>query len=949
MKRNIRIAAMALALVLMMTAFMTAFVGCDKNPPDETTSEPTSPVTTPGDTTPGTTPGTEPNVPAEKVPYTVSVKTIGGRPVPGLTFHIYEGDDLTAYGQTDENGIGTVTLTPSDNYTVELSASSLEGYKVEERYAFTEAAANIVLTSSVIADTDLTGVQYKLGDIIRDFTVMTSDGENFTLSEALKTKKAVLINFWYSSCGPCVNEFPYMQSAYEQYKDDIEIIGLNNYAGDTDATIRDFKATMGLTFPVAKDFSRLGSAFNLQGYPTSILIDRYGTICLIEVGGLTSEKPFLAVFEHFSSDNYEQKLFESISELTPAERPTVNMPSSEEIGAALNADGFSAIYSPETESTDAEYSWPFLVGTKDGKSCVYSSNSKKDSSFATLHATVELKAGEALAIDWFADTELSVDILYILVDGKDIYQISGTSEGWTTCYPYVAVEDGTYKVSFIYLKDSTTDTGEDRVYLRNFRSVPVDKVDTSTYIPRQAATKPNANGLGYQKYITVVYNSTDGYYHVGTENGPLLLVNLMGSTQLSETSLNDLGYSGKLKDSKGDVYETLVTYCNYAINGTLYGYSPVTEELKVLLERSAMLVGYEPENSNQWLQACSYYDAYGTDGKQLEDPVKGIAFFAAFDTVLSTDTEEKFNTVTYDGRVIMPRGLKYKFVPEKSGAYIIKSQSKDEVNGWIFDDKYEIILTASVVDRPYDGKTIDTTNVSMLIYLEAGKTYYIDIAYYDIYAAGTFTFTVKYIAETYDHFHLASPGYFTYVESTTGQLNETLAGGIDVKLGSDGFYHELRADGSLGSVVYADFKFSTGMFSYSILKMIDLGGFNFSLNETDQMVLAKLKEYNNDINKCREYYKNLWGDTYTEWEAIYKLEEVFAGKYHGKGKDLTENIKAYIAKMIPASADAPELEGCVAVDKELAEILQALMDKYTFSGVDHSWTKVCYYYKSIAP
>ena len=97
---------------------------------------------------------------------------------------------------------------------------------------------------------------------------------------------------------------------------------------------------------------------------------------------------------------------------------------------------------------------------------------------------------------------------------------------------------------------------------------------------------------------------------------------------------------------------------------------------KALMEKVALAIGLETDNPNQWLQACSYYDAYGTD-KQLDDPVKGVAFFAAFDTVLSTETEPKFNTVEYDGRVIMPRGLKYKFVPEKSGAYIICSQSTD--------------------------------------------------------------------------------------------------------------------------------------------------------------------------------------------------------------------------------------------------------------------------------
>ncbi len=57
------------------------------------------------------------------------------------------------------------------------------------------------------------------------------------------------------------------------------------------------------------------------------------------------------------------------------------------------------------------------------------------------------------------------------------------------------------------------------------------------------------------------------------------------------------------------------------------------------------------------------------------------------------------------------------------------------------------------------------------------------------------------------------------------------------------------------------------------------------------------------------------------------------------------DIPAYLEKKIPASEDHPELEGCVPVDARLAELLQTLMDKYTFAGVDYSWAKLCYYYQ----
>ena len=52
-------------------------------------------------------------------------------------------------------------------------------------------------------------------------------------------------------------------------------------------------------------------------------------------------------------------------------------------------------------------------------------------------------------------------------------------------------------------------------------------------------------------------------------------------------------------------------------------------------------------------------------------------------------------------------------------------------------------------------------------------------------------------------------------------------------------------------------------------------------------------------------------------------------------------IKTYVSKMKTGPA---ELKGCVEVDKRLAEILQMLMEKYTFENVENSWLKVCYYY-----
>jgi uncharacterized protein YihD (DUF1040 family) len=108
-----------------------------------------------------------------------------------------------------------------------------------------------------------------------------------------------------------------------------------------------------------------------------------------------------------------------------------------------------------------------------------------------------------------------------------------------------------------------------------------------------------------------------------------------------------------------------------------------------------------------------------------------------------------------------------------------------------------------------------------------------------------------------------------------------------------------------------------------------------------------MAKFDNDVDKTREYLKDYWGADFDAEAVNYQIEDVFNGKYHGKGEDMTGDISKYLSKMYNGSAK--ERVGCVEVDEELAEILQKLMDKYTFENVDHSWTKLCYYYDHLGP
>lgn len=868
--------------------------------------------------------------------YSVTVVTKGGMALSKLPIYIYEYDDgeigelvENGYAATDANGKATFKL-PEGSYAANISLSLPDGYDADAFYPLVSKDMTITVTSSVIPESSLVGVSYQIGSVMRDFTVnskvlveneegrLVFEDQVFTLSEALKEKDAVLINFWYVSCSACQMEFPYMQSVYEDYSDDIAIIALDPLADDNIYDIDSFQSSYGLTFNVAQDLEGIANAFGVSAFPTSVMVDRYGVVTLIHVGAITGERPFGLMFDAFIGDDYEQKLVYDVNELVPKEKPDIEQPDSAEIGNYFEFEELGDLNYHNDEKD--EYSWPFLVGNigegDDSIKVIYPSNSKKEASYAQLIFDIELNAGEVLAFDYYASTERGADFLYVVVDGKDIYSISGESTEWETCYAFVAKETANYEVAFIYIKDSSEDIGDDIVYLKDLRLVTEDKIDSPTYIYRFAATNPDEFS-NYQDYVEV-FLGNDGYYHVGSANGPILLADLMGYTRFNED--NSIYYMAEDLYSAGNLtaaeYDLLIDYCSYAANSTLYGVTSVTPELKALLDKLVYYFG-DSGNENDWQRICCYYDAYGTDGVQLDDPIKGLSLFSAYEVIESEKGSTDFpNSFVYN-RVIMPRGLLGKFTPEVSGTYLITSNAYDaatntygECDAWIFTaDAYGDRVAWLTYENVSRSNVYDVNNCYMIAYLEAGHDYYIDIAYYDVYTQGTINYRVERLGgEGYYRFSLASPGFFTALENQQGELTETIAGGIDVELGADKIWREKRTDGRVGSILYADFTMTTPIFTgISLGDMIDRGAFNFGLDEDGE---------------------HIGGKDYTE---------IARKAYENR---IVEGYNATLGEYIEAG---DERIGCVIVTEEVAEMLQLLMDKYTFKNVENSWRKLCYY------
>ena len=341
---------------------------------------------------------------------------------------------------------------------------------------------------------------YEMGGKIDDFTVTTWDGQTVTLSEVLKEKEMVLINIWATWCGPCRNEFPYMEEAYKQYQDKVEVIALSCEPSDTDDVLAEFVAEMGMTFKVAQDTVGMADKFDVSAIPTSVVIDRFGTICFWESGSLPDVGSFTRLFDAFLGEEYTESV---MLDGVPAMKPNVAASAEADLAAALDA----AAVNP----TD-EYTWPMVVTEKDGRSVVASTNASYGTTEAAVTVNVAAKAGDAIVVTFKTSTETSCDLLNIAVNGE-VVKVFGGEHDWMT-YAVPVEADGDYAVTLSYVKDMMAESGEDAVW--------VDSVAVATGDEAAAALAANPAYPVAEENTLTVTNSGAKEIVISDENGILM-------------------------------------------------------------------------------------------------------------------------------------------------------------------------------------------------------------------------------------------------------------------------------------------------------------------------------------------------------------------------------------------------------------------------------------------
>lgn len=108
-----------------------------------------------------------------------------------------------------------------------------------------------------------------------------------------------VLNFWASTCPPCVAEMPEFEEVYLDLRDEVAFVGMNT--GDRRDAAERLAERTGVTYPLADDASgEVFRAFKGFAMPTTIFLTAEGDVAWTWAGVLTGDELRRLIDEHIA-------------------------------------------------------------------------------------------------------------------------------------------------------------------------------------------------------------------------------------------------------------------------------------------------------------------------------------------------------------------------------------------------------------------------------------------------------------------------------------------------------------------------------------------------------------------------------------------------------------------------------------------------------------------------
>lgn len=157
--------------------------------------------------------------------------------------------------------IDRVNNPPADSV---YSTSPLAGYAVERYHVATPPRLHAAGTTAP------------------EWTARCGDGTTRSLTQFKDS--LVLLDFWYTTCAPCIQAIPMLERINEKFRGrGVVVLGVNCFDSEkTDPA--GFLRRRGATYPTLVHGEQIARLYNVSGYPTLYIIDGTGTIIHAKAG-----------------------------------------------------------------------------------------------------------------------------------------------------------------------------------------------------------------------------------------------------------------------------------------------------------------------------------------------------------------------------------------------------------------------------------------------------------------------------------------------------------------------------------------------------------------------------------------------------------------------------------------------------------------------------------------